>query len=220
MSPSRAWRRRDVSGQRLLDSAGPGSVTRDVKVAEVLLEHGADTAAQDEDGYTPLHVAAVYGYTGTARVLLKHGAYPNAQDLFGRTLLHRASIEGYVGVARVLLEYGGDARAQDILNRAPLHRASEEGYLELARVLLLHEADVGARDKDGKTPLRWSSERRHMFVATRAAPSQAGAWRRCECPRCGADVQVWNNEGWSPFQEASTRGWDDVVQFLWEHGGH
>jgi ankyrin repeat protein len=214
----------------------------DVKVAEVLLEHGADATAKDDDGYTPLHVASVYGYTGTARVLLKHGAYPNAQDLFGRTPLHRASIEGYVGVAQVLLEYGADAKAQDILNRTPLHRASEEGYLELARVLLQHEADVEARDKDGKTPLHWASERGHLSVARLLLEHEHGADPNARDDkgqtalhlssraghlelvrlllRCGADVQVWNNEGRSPFEESLARGWDEVMQLLWEHGSH
>ena len=216
----------------------------DVKVARILLEHGADATAKDEDDYTPLHVASIYGYTEIARVLLEHGADPNAQDLFGRTPLHRASIEGRLGVARVLLEHGADANVRDILDRAPLHRAAEEGHLELALVLLRGGgADAGVKDRDGKTPLHWAAERGHLAVARlllcERAAADADANARdgkgrtpllvssraghLEVVRlllaCGAEIHVANDEGRTAFQEASARGWEDVVQLLWEHGG-
>jgi ankyrin repeat protein len=54
-----------------------------VDAVRVLLEHGADTTAQDNDGSTPLHLASQEGHVEAARILLEHGAETTAQDNYG-----------------------------------------------------------------------------------------------------------------------------------------
>lgn len=173
-------------------------------------------------------------HTEIARVLPEHGADPNSQDLSGRTPLHRASIEGRLGVASVLLEHGVDANARDVVERAPLHRAAEEGHLELALVLLRDGgADAWVKDGDGKTPLQLGGGARTS--GGRAANAREGKGRTplhvssragtpvsklCACcSRAGLRFMFANDEGRTAFQEALARGWEDVVQLLWEHGG-
>ncbi len=48
-------------------------------VAQFLIEHGADTAAQGEEGLTPLHGASFRGHGDLARFLVEHGANAAAQ---------------------------------------------------------------------------------------------------------------------------------------------
>ena len=79
-------------------------------VAQFLIEHGADTTAQGEEGSTPLR-------GDPARFLVEHGANLNAaaQGEGGSTLPHRASSSGHPDLAQFLvelLEHGTDVAAQ------------------------------------------------------------------------------------------------------------
>jgi hypothetical protein len=49
---------------------------------------------------------------------------------------------------------------------------------------------------------------------------ERGISNLCACCSGAVRMFVWNNEGRSLFQEASARGWDEVMQLPWEHGGH
>merc|ERR1711871_525937 len=62
------------------------------RVAEILLEKGADMNAQDEDGFTPLHHAARRGNAKLAKVLLDHGANPEVVDKTGKPPVYVARI--------------------------------------------------------------------------------------------------------------------------------
>jgi len=47
-------------------------------LAQVLIEHGADVNAQDDNKSTPLHLASSGGHVELAQVLIEHGANVNA----------------------------------------------------------------------------------------------------------------------------------------------
>jgi len=93
-----------------------------VDLARFLVEHGADVAAQDKQGFTPLHslsstavpadiVSFHYGeravHVELAKFLVEHGADVAAQDEHGSTSLHLASKNGHVPVdlAQFLVEH-------------------------------------------------------------------------------------------------------------------
>jgi len=82
-------------------------------VTRLLITHGADVAAQSQDGTTPLHLASLWDDLDVARFLIEHGADAAAQRKDGMTPLRLASQEGPVhpGLARLHIEHGGDAAA-------------------------------------------------------------------------------------------------------------
>jgi ankyrin repeat protein len=75
------------------------------KVARLLLEHGADVNARENDRSTPLHVAARNGRVEVVRVLLEHGANVAAEGEDGKTASQFASEIGHEEIAKLLSEH-------------------------------------------------------------------------------------------------------------------
>jgi ankyrin repeat protein len=103
-------------------AAGPG----DAEITNYLLKAGADVAALDDRGNTPLNVA-VRGRASKEKariveLLLAKGADPDAKTRGGGS--------------------------------SPLHIAAFAGNFEVVKLLLTHKADVNATDGEGKTPLQ------------------------------------------------------------------
>lgn len=75
---------------------------RDLKIAKLLLEAGADPNARQERGFAPLHDAGANGSVPLVELLLKHGAQPNAQADDGKTPADMAADRGHKEVVEVL----------------------------------------------------------------------------------------------------------------------
>lgn len=98
----------------------------DVRVLEVLLDHGADPNSPEEGGATPLHAAAQVGAfpsrsLAVTELLIARGADVNARDDLGRTPLHIAVTTNAVDTVKRLLEAGADGDAADAEGDTPLH---------------------------------------------------------------------------------------------------
>ena len=211
-----------------------------VDIARLLLEHGADETAQNEDEHTPLQTSSARGHMDVARVLLDYGADANAQDKYKRTPLHLASERrtGHVDVARVLLNRGADTEAQDHNERTPLHLASENGHMDVARVLLDHGADQKAHDMNIWTPLHMASDCGHVDVARLlldhgADPKAQDRFKRTPLHLAselghvavalvlldhGADPKAQDDNKRTPLYLASKRGHMDVARVLLDRG--
>jgi ankyrin repeat protein len=73
----------------------------------LLIARHAQIAAADDDGETPLHMAAESGSVELAELLLAHHADVNARDAANVTPLHAAIFFKHDDVARLLRERGG-----------------------------------------------------------------------------------------------------------------
>ena len=110
--------------------------------------------AKDEDGNTPLHIAAKEDDREAATLLLEKGAAVNAKGEYGRTPLHFAAFGNAVETATLLLERGAAVNAKDDLTgNTPLHNAAAFSSVATATLLLERGAAVNAKDKYGETPL-------------------------------------------------------------------
>ena len=131
-------------------------------VIQLLLDAGATAYAKNEDGLTPLHLAAGHHEDPeVSETLLMAGAFADARAENDSTPLHFAgAFNGNPEVAQVLLDFGAEVDAVDIGGVTPLHLAARfNRHASVAQVLLDAGADVNAKDRKGLTPLDHHAER-------------------------------------------------------------
>ena len=79
------------------------------KVADLdrlMYDRAGEAKRRDDNGRTPLHLAAYHRQTVCAKLLLKAGADPNAEDNAGMTPVQIAITEGDAPTTAVLLDAG------------------------------------------------------------------------------------------------------------------
>ncbi|KAL4166867.1 hypothetical protein KRP22_012356 [Phytophthora ramorum] len=92
-----------------------------VRMAKLLLEHGADVNAANTATATPLHHAMRRYDLDLMDVLLVHGADVNQRNRFGDTPLHQAARLALFPIMwQKLLEYGADLTAEDRGGQTPM----------------------------------------------------------------------------------------------------
>jgi ankyrin repeat protein len=102
--------------------------------------------AVDENGLSPLHVAATKGQVELCRFLLDAGMPVDVIDPLGYTPLHWA---GNDAVARALIDAGAAVDALDDLGDTPLAWAKDA---QIAATLIAHAADVAHVNGEGMSP--------------------------------------------------------------------
>ncbi|GMF20546.1 unnamed protein product [Phytophthora lilii] len=92
-----------------------------LKMAKLLLEHGADVNAANTATATPLHHAMRRYDVDLMDVLLAHGADVNQRNRFGDTPLHQAARLALFPIMwQKLLEHGADLTAKDRGGQTPI----------------------------------------------------------------------------------------------------
>lgn len=128
-----------------------------VAFVDLLIDHGADPNARDEDGGTPLHRAASAGRREIVQALLDRGADVNSVTTGKCTPLHSAVRGGHVEVADLLVARGADINAKTERGRTPLHWAAEAGRRNMVEFLIAKKADINAKDNLDATAMDLAS---------------------------------------------------------------
>ena len=107
-----------------------------LKVALVLVAHGAEVDASRHDGMTPLHSAAFWGSEAVAQMLVTKGASLTARNAKGQeTPLHVAARRGQLRVAKVLVEAGANTTAINSDGLTPREQAIKSEHSPVAEYL-------------------------------------------------------------------------------------
>jgi ankyrin repeat protein len=151
----------DVTGQDNADVV-VGLWDARARTVEILIRHGADVHARDENNSTPLHLASSCGRANAMQLLIQHGADVAALDNNDSTPSHLVSgSRGVPGLIRLvesiqlLIHHGADVNARDKRKSTPLHLVASPRWkrgTDHVRLLLEHGADVDATDVNGRTP--------------------------------------------------------------------
>lgn len=123
------------------------------KIAQCLLDNGADIHAQDNDRMTALRYAAFHGHYDLVKTLVEKGADINKKDIFGETPLIIA-INKNPKIAQYLLDKGADIHAQDDYGMTALHYATFHGYDSLVKDLVEKGANVNLAGRPFKSEVQ------------------------------------------------------------------
>lgn len=125
---------------------------------EALCHKIKDINIKNQNGETPLHIAAENDNIEGVRILLNAEADVEAQDRKGATpLFHAASVrferQSKRGILNLLIERGAKVNARNTALGTPLITAASKGLEGTVESLLEAGAEIDAQNKDGQTAL-------------------------------------------------------------------
>ena len=221
-----------------------------VRVAEILLKHGANIDNRTTKEQTLLH-EAIEDFD-LVQFLVNHGADVDCQQDDLRTPLHLAAYHGELKVARLLVGHKANVDSRDNEGMTPLHLLFEasvrndDRILDLARLLLEHGADVDGCDERNNTPLHlvmdgWMYHRARILLEHGAAANVENNDGQTPLHLLfennhhedadviglarllmehGADVNVRTTDEWTLLHEAAFRRWPEIARLMLDHGAN
>merc|ERR1712086_1020981 len=124
----------------------------------------ASTCDSTEEGWGPLHIAAMQASPALCELLLSAGA----------TALYIAAEVGNKQCCQILLDKKGSIELADADGWSPLVVAAGQGHLEMVKLLLANRADPNSTGRDGSNPLVQASANGHTAIV-RLLIEEAGA---------------------------------------------
>ena len=109
-----------------------------LKRIKELMKHGTNIEAKDEQGNTPLCLAAAFGHKKSVTLLLQHNADMEIKGVEDNTPLASAALMGQTECAEELLKHGADIESRSKFRETPQILAS-------VKVLIEHRASIEAQ---------------------------------------------------------------------------
>ncbi|CAN0310520.1 unnamed protein product, partial [Ectocarpus fasciculatus] len=165
---------------------------------------------KDNNGDTPLHLAAASGLGDVVSLLLRNGAGVDVLDSEGRTPIHLSAERGSLSAVQALLAAGGDPSLRYGQDKAysALGLAACGGHVEVMQALIRHGVDVNAPDSNGCTALH-----------SAAMGDKVGAIDVLVEAGANIDVQGGDNGAMNtPLHMASENGLSKAALSLVKHG--
>jgi len=167
-------------------------------VVDLLIRRGADTNRPNQEGTTPLHLAAATGDSALVAALLARGANPTLANQKGETPLFYSQSPG---VVHLLLARGASfavGHSNPLLQRTL--------SLATARACLQAGASLAGTTEEGETPLHLAASSENSIKLLRLYLDQ------------GANLEAVNAHGATPLAEAV--GDSVKVELLLRRGAH
>jgi len=170
---------------------------------------------QDDEGDAPLHLSVKGGHPLTTRALLEAENWRGSTEakITSRKTVSQsgealalATKANFVAIVKLLVEAGVDVNYQNKQGETALHIAAQYGHAECATAIL--EGSKGNRvDLDvpentfAWTPLFNACVDNHLNIVKLLATA-------------GADLQRYDNSGWTAKEQAALRGHMEIAHYL------
>ena len=129
------------------------------EVVKILLEKDPDSANRlNDEGESPLILAARRSNLVIVQLLLDNGARPDCGDADGIVPLHIAAEKGELFLGKALLAAGADLNRKASDGRTPLIFAARSGRNDFTAMLIEAGADVNSVDNRQHSALFYASE--------------------------------------------------------------
>jgi ankyrin repeat protein len=133
-----------------------------------LIQAGADVAALNDSGYTPLILACYHGNEETAEALLAHGApVDQADGARGNTALMGAAFKGLTAITERLLEAGAHPDTVNNEGQTALMFAALFGRSAIVDELIAHGANPHLMDAAGNSAVSVAAAQANDLMVAR-----------------------------------------------------
>ncbi|XP_030912338.1 kinase D-interacting substrate of 220 kDa isoform X4 [Geospiza fortis] len=177
-----------------------------VPALKALLEKCRDVDERNENGQTPLMLAAEQGNLEIVQELLKKGANCNLEDADNWTALISAAKEGHAAIVAELLNYNVSLEHRDLGGWTALMWASYKGRTEVAKLLLEKGANPNITGMQYSVyPIIWAAGRGHSDIVHLLLQH-------------GAKVNCSDKYGTTPLVWAARKGHLECVKYLLQMG--
>ncbi|XP_060087129.1 protein phosphatase 1 regulatory subunit 12B isoform X10 [Heteronotia binoei] len=202
----------------------------DTEEVKRLLARGARLNTANVDGLTALHQACIDENLDMVKFLVEYGANVNQQDNEGWTPLHAVASCGYLNIAEYLISRGANVAAVNSEGEVPSDLAEEEAMKDL----LLEQVKKQGTDLDQarkaeeqqmlQDARQWLNRRkiedrkhpRTDATALHVAAAKGYSEVMRLLIQAGYDVNVQDNDGWTPLHAAAHWGVKEACSILAE----
>ncbi|XP_048246402.1 ankyrin repeat domain-containing protein 50-like [Haliotis rufescens] len=181
-----------------------------VEMVEHIMSQGiGDVNSQNQDGRTPLLLAAFGGHREVFDLLVRNGANASVVCNMGNTILHVACIGGHVEMVEHIMSQGiGDVNSQNQDGRTPLLLAAFGGHREVFDLLVRNGANASVVCNKGNTILHVACIGGHVEMVEHIMSQGIG------------DVNSQNQDGRTPLLLAAFGGHREVFDLLVRNGAN
>jgi uncharacterized protein len=130
----------------------------------------------NNQGNTPLHIAADIGNLKIIESLIDKGASFEQLNNDGHTPLHIAAKRANIQALQYLLDIGANINARDDEGNTPLHLAARAGYQDCVEILVGYGADINSTNRHGDAPIDFTVRQEHFTVLKYLIQNGTNIW--------------------------------------------